>query len=224
MKYAAVIVGRKGSHRIPNKIYQEVGGEPLILRKVRQCREALLIDKVYVGTDADDLKEQIEALGGIFCRMPDEFCQGNDPSGMIKNVLGFVDADHIVWAHPTNPFLEGKDYDQLIIELESMRERGYKSLFTVTEMKGHFWHGNHSPINFPILEPRHTVAAQLRPVYAQDGAVFIRPHKDMLEDGLFVARPSFMRPIPELKGWDIDYPWELKAAQMFVNMKYEELI
>lgn len=213
-QYSAVIVGRTGSVRISSKIFQIINGEALILRKVRQCMESKYIDKVYVGTDAEELQEEVEKLGAVFCRMPDEYCQGRDSSGMIKNVLSFFESENVVWAHPTNPLVEAIHYDKAIEQYQDAQEKGYVGLFSVTENKGHFWHDHLSPINFGILNATHKVAAELPPVYEQNGAIFIRPHEAMKKDGLFIAGASVMHTMDVKVGWDIDEPWQLEVARM----------
>lgn len=216
MKKTAIIVGRKGSHRIPKKIYQLIDGESLLLRKVRQCMAAN-IDQVVVGVDDESLRNQVEGLGAKFCLMPDEFCQGNNPSGMIKNILSFFESDVVLWAHPTNPFITHNEYNDALETLESLHSSGYDSLFSVKKMNGHFWSQHPTPINFSPMATTHKLATQLPSLFAQDGGIFIRPYRDMARDGLFVSGKAHMYALDELVGWDIDYPWQLEFAQQWAT-------
>jgi len=224
-KIVMVVVARKGSSRIPNKMFQKIGTETLIMRKVRQCIEtAKIINvtakiEVVVGTDAESIKEDVEAAGAFFYRMPDQFCQGNDPNGMIRNALSFFKSDTVLWAHPTNPFIEACDYVKAIECLQNLRSYGYDSLFSVNKLTGHFWNQHPSPLNFSLMNPVHKIATQLPPIHAQNGGIFIRPYKAMAEDGLFISGKAHMFVMDELTGWDIDYPWQLQFAQFYHKNK-----
>lgn len=212
-KTTVIIPARKGSTRISNKNRQLINDESLLLRKVRQCLSIPDV-KVVVSTDDEEFKEPTETLGAVFYRQPDEFCIGNNPSGMIKDVLANIESTRqILWAHPTNPFIDTQCYMDALEVMVNKRKEGYDSLFSVKEMKGHFWNDLPSPINFGSYKPRHILANDLRPMFAQDGGIFIRPYEDMLEDGKFVGGNAVMHTLDELIGWDIDYPWQLEFAQ-----------
>jgi CMP-N-acetylneuraminic acid synthetase len=219
MKTTAVIAARKGSERIPSKMFQEINGESLIMRKIRQLRNVHGIQEIVVGTDADNIKQDIIDAGAIFARMPDEFCQGRNPNGMIKNALSFFDSDQVLWAHPTNPLIETKHYQEALDALQEVKCDGYDSLFSVNQLNGHFWNQQPSPINFSPTAPVHKIAAQLPPIYVQNGGIFIRPYKAMAEDGLFISGKAFMFPMCATVGWDVDLPWELEFARFLAKNK-----
>lgn len=225
-KTTAVIVARKGSIRVPNKMYQPIHGEKMILRKINQLKSVDSIDRIVVGTDADDLQDEIEAAGAIFCRTPDEYNQGmhNKVNAMVKNILSFFVSDQVLWAHCTNPFIESWHYQEALEVMEAIRPEGYDSLFSVNRMMGHFWSDKVSPINFGALDPVHKIANHLPPVYAQNGGIFIRPYEDMLKDGSLMAGKAHMFAMEQIIGWDIDYPWQLEFAQHYasiINQKHE---
>ncbi len=225
-KTTAVIVARKGSIRVPGKMYQMIDSEPLILRKIRQLKELESVEMIIVGTDADDFRGQIEDAGARFCRTPDEYNKGmhDKVNGMVRNILGFFKTEQVLWAHSTNPFIESWHYQEALEVLEAVRHEGYDSLFSVNRMMGHFWSDKMSPINFGALDPVHRIANHLPPVYAQNGGIFIRPYDDMLKDGSLIAGKAHMFPMDQLTGWDIDYPWQLEFAQHYasiINKKHE---
>lgn len=222
----AVIVARKGSIRVPAKMYQLVEGESLILRKIRQLKQIEGVDKIVVGTDADDLQDEIESAGATFCRTPDELNQGlhNKVNAMVKNILSFFKSKQVLWAHCTNPFIESWHYQEALEVLESRKDEGYDSLFSANRMQGHFWNDRISPINFAPLDPLHRIANHLPPIYMQNGGIFIRPYEDMAKDGSLMAGKAHMFAMDQLTGWDIDYPWQLEFAQHYagtINKKHD---
>ena len=58
-----------------------------------------------------------------------------------------------------------------------------------------------------------------KPIFSQNGGIFIRFKKDMLKDGRFVGKPT-MFTMNEIQGWDLDYPWQLDLARSLVKFKH----
>ena len=57
---------------------------------------------------------------------------------MIRNMLKYVDADVILWAHPTNPFINHEIYEKAISSFKKYSKK-FDSLFSATIIKNHFW-------------------------------------------------------------------------------------
>ena len=63
---------------------------------------------------------------------------------MIKNMVSFVDAEIILWAHSTNPFIDQNLYtDAINLFKKSLKK---DSLFH-NILKNHFWDQNKKPLN-----------------------------------------------------------------------------
>ena len=228
MKITAVIVARKGSRRIPNKMHQIIDGQSLIQRKVRQCLEVKSFDQVIVGSDDESIKEQVEDMGARFVRRPDRYCDEDavTPNLMVKNMLSYFKSDVVVWAHPTNPFIEAFHYESALSIykniIDTVGERDV-SVTNVAELRGHFYYEygsgiNHLP-NAHHIDVRnvHRTAAQLPAILKQTGGIFIRDYGRMAWDGYFLSSmPSFYI-TDEVTGWDIDEPWQLEAARDFLK-------
>lgn len=210
-----IIVARKGSKRIPCKMHSKIGNETLLTRKIRQC---LPLGRVIVGTNDDDIKDEVKGLGAYFIRRPDEFCdeQSRTPNEMIKNMLWYLpnlEQDLILWAHPTNPFIDTDVYRQALEFYKFSIESGHDSVFSVNKLVGHYWTDRQTPINYNPMSPIHAVAAALPPVYEQNGGIFIRRHEEMRKDGCFIGQKPAMFVMDKYTGWDIDYPRDLEIAQ-----------
>ena len=221
-KTTAVIIARKGSVRIPGKMHQPINGESMILRKLRQCLAIPGIYQVIVGSDDESIANQVRNMGAGFILRQPEYCdeKSRTVNEVIINMLqGIHDADRILWAHPTNPFIDSEHYADAIATLDEVEKDGYDSLISMNTMHGHFWHQNLSPINFGALEPRHKIASHLPPVYAQNGGIFIRPYADMLKDGALMGGRAFIYPMESIIGWDIDHPWQLEFAQWYAKQR-----
>ena len=57
-----IIQGRMNSSRLPGKILQDLGGQPMLVRVVERARRAQTIDQVVVATTTDPSDDPVEAL------------------------------------------------------------------------------------------------------------------------------------------------------------------
>ena len=75
-----------------------------------------------------------------FVKRENKYCDEKKTSAnqMVKNMLKFVDADVILWAHPTNPFIDHEIYEKAI-RLFKKSTKKFDSLFSATLIKNHFW-------------------------------------------------------------------------------------
>ena len=138
---------------------------------------------------------------------------------MVKNMLKFVDADIILWAHPTNPFINYEIYEKAI-RLFKKSSKKFDSLFSATVIKNHFWNHKKKPINHKPFSKKHVVASKLPAIFSQNGGIFIRFKKDMIKDGRFVGNKPYIFQMNEIEGWDLDHPWQLEVAKTLVKYKY----
>jgi CMP-N-acetylneuraminic acid synthetase len=103
----AVIPARGGSKGIPKKNLALVGGETLLARCIRTCRE---VCRVIVSTDCPDIATEAERCGAqVVCR-PDRLATDTATSqDVIRHVLSHEFADEVVFAQCTSPFLHADD-------------------------------------------------------------------------------------------------------------------
>ena len=94
--------------------------------------------------------------------------------------------------------------------------KNYDSLFSASKVLNYFWGLDKKPINNNPQEKIHSILStgKIKPLYADNGSVFIRNHKDMKRDGRFWGKKPFMYIMSEKDGWDINSPWDLEAAQL----------
>lgn len=216
-RLTAVVVARKGSRRVPGKMYRLIGGVPMIVRKVLQLCAVTRVDEVLVGTDDDEMGARLEAIGDPLVRhyrRPDRFCDEKSatPNDMVRDMVAQVDGGVVLWAHPTNPLCGQPEYDQALDMYLDLLP-AHDSIFGATELRSHFWYLGR-PLNHSPTAPVHVVAAQLAPVYSQNGAIFIRPAAGFAADGRFVGDKPAMFAMDGIQGWDIDEEWQLDVARL----------
>lgn len=221
MNISAVIVSRKSSKRILRKSKKKIDRLNLIERKIIQLKKVKNLNKIYLGTNDISLRKIAKKHNINFIRREEKFCDETKTNAidMVKNMLGYVDEDIILWAHATNPFIDHKLYTEAIKLFKKVKKKN-DSLFSTTLLKNHFWDQHKNPINHNPFAKKHIVASKLKPIFSQNGGIFIRYKKDMIEDGRFIGKKPIMFTMNEIEGWDLDYPWQLEVAKSLVKHKY----
>lgn len=217
----AVVVVRKGSKRIPDKGKQLINGETLVERKLKQLLKVKTIDKVVLGSDDVYWDGICDKLGVEFKLRDEVYCDevSSTPNDMVRDMLSKImhHSEYVLWAHPTNPFIDESQYSHAINQFHNAQEVGYDSLFSASRMFGHFWTEQTIPINYNPMSPVHVVAKDLPPVFSQNGGIFIRDIRSMHTDGAFIGHRPYMMQMQRITGWDIDEPWELEFAQAYAS-------
>ena len=117
-KITAVVIARKGSKRLPGKMYRKFNGKSLIQLKIEQLLKSN-VDEIAVGSDDKKLEKICNNFNSKkikFYLRKKKFCDeiSTTPNEMIKNMLSFFKSDIILWAHPTNPFTNHNHYNDSI--------------------------------------------------------------------------------------------------------------
>ena len=216
-KITAVVIARKGSKRLPRKMYQYFNGKQLIKLKIEQLMKSN-VDEIAVGSDDEKLdkicKSYKDSRVNFYLREK-KYCDevSASPNDMVKNMLSFFDSDVILWAHPTNPLTNEKHYNNA---LKIYKKKKLKNLYGVSKLNDYFWDHKKKPINHNPLEKVHTLLKlhKVKYIYVDNGAIYIRKHKDMKKDGKFWGPNGYMYVMEEVDGWDINTRWDLEACKL----------
>lgn len=218
MKISAVIIARKNSTRIKKKLYQKIYGKTLIENKITQLLKAN-VNEVIVGSDDEKLFEVCKKYGKkvIFFKRENRFCdeKSTTVNEMVSNMLGFFKTDFVLWAHPTNPFINKNHYNEALRIFQKKYPK-IDSLFSVTEINDYFWGSDKKPLNHNPQEKTHTLLStkKIKPIFVDNGGIFIREHKKMIKDGRFWGKKGEMFVMNSRDGWDINTQWDLEACQL----------
>jgi len=219
-KVAAVVIARKGSKRLPGKMYRKFNGIPLIKLKINHLLKTN-VDEIAVGSDDLKLKKICENYKDKrvkFYLREKRFCDeiSETPNAMVKNMSKFLDADIILWAHPTNPLTNHLHYNDALKKFRFYEKKGKDSLYAVSQLNDYFWDHKKKPINHNPQEKVHTLLKkhQIKYIYIDNGAIYIRRKNDWIKDGRFWGKKGFMYVMNEVDGWDINTLWDLEACKL----------
>ncbi len=170
MKIVGVIPARYQSTRFPGKPLADICGRPMIWWVYRQMAKAKGIEKVYVATDSDVIREQCEKLG-IDAVMTSENCATH-----LERLYEFsakIDADFYINVNGDEPLIESSCIEDLIPRgvdpSESYAANGMmilrdpidaidtSKIKIAVDMQGYGMYMARTPIPFPKANSRFTL-------------------------------------------------------------------
>ena len=214
---------RAGSKRIPRKNILILDGETILARKIRQVSP---LGSVVVGSDDDEMLAEAKRHGAVTVRRK---CtdEGKDTANdMIAEfmvlisqfLMGCENRTTIIWSHATNPLVSTMTYHSALVEYERALRAGYDSLVSVHEIRGHYWTQDGQPLyDVDRCRVHHQCAGELPPILEQDGACFIQPYRQMLENGYFFGQNPYLFKIPEREFLDINEQKDYLLAKSIIE-------
>ncbi|MFJ6296443.1 cytidylyltransferase domain-containing protein [Streptomyces griseoviridis] len=220
----AVIPARGGSKGVPAKNLAPVGGVPLVVRAVRECRSARLVTDVVVSTDDQAIAAAARAAGAEVVLRPAAIA--GDTATSEAAVLHALDSHEALHGAPvdvvllvqcTSPFLVGEDVDAVA---GAVAVQGADTAVAVAPFHGFVWrhadaedaaaeggHGvNHDKSFRPRRQDRPQDFLETGAAYAMDATGF-RAHRHR-----FFGRTELVRTDPA-RVLEIDDPHELARAR-----------
>jgi CMP-N-acetylneuraminic acid synthetase len=224
----AIIPAKGTSERLPGKNLRPFPGDgldgrpgtSLLTHKIAQLLSCERIDAVVVGSDDPKTLREARLAGALTRERDPRFCDElNTPlRERWRDLVSKVQTDLIVWAHVTNPLCPPQAYDLAVDRYLAASGGGvYDSLASVTRIRRHAWVDG-APFGFNPWEGDHTFARDLTPIDFQDGAIFIQPRQQMLDNGYFYGERPLLFELPQPYGWDVDTEYDLYCARCFYAM------
>jgi CMP-N,N'-diacetyllegionaminic acid synthase len=218
-KVTAVIVARGGSKRVLRKNVLMVAGKTLVAHKIGQLQQCPAITNIIVGSDDDQILAEASKHGAEAVKRPEFYCDEERASAndMIGNMCSLIRTDIVVWAHCTNPLVSGKTYGAAIDAYFRESAKGHDSLISVAELREHLWGKDGKPLNYNPYAKRHVIAAELEPIYKQDGAIFIQPYEQMAANHYYFGQKPYLYVMPDNEVLDINTMHDFALAKAFLE-------
>ena len=228
MNILAVIPARGGSKGIPGKNIKLLAGKPLIAYSIEAASKSRLINRIFVSTDDDKIKQISKKYGAEIIKRPKEMAKDDSPTmDSIIHVLnnlekkGFV-TDIVVLLQPTSPLRTHEDVDNAINLFIKNKDK-CDSLVSVCEY-------DHSPywslkVDGDFLKPNFGEEyfkmrrQELPKIYMPNGSIFISNKKSLLKSKSFYKGniiPYFMKSGESI---DIDTLIDFKLAEITLGDK-----
>ncbi|MEV6809548.1 N-acylneuraminate cytidylyltransferase [Streptomyces sp. NPDC017082] len=217
----AVIPARGGSKGVPAKNLAPVGGVPLVVRAVRECRATRLVTDVVVSTDDQAIAAAAREAGAEVVLRPAAIA--GDTATSEAAVLHAMDTHEALHGAPvdvvllvqcTSPFLVREDIDGVAA---AVAENGADTAVTVAPFHGFVWREpdtgdgggagvNHDKSYRPRRQDRPQDFLETGAAYAMDAAGF-REHRHR-----FFGHTELVRTDPA-RVLEIDDPHDLARAR-----------
>lgn len=140
------------SKRLVGKNLLPLGGEPLLLRKIRQLKKVKELDEIVVSSDSEAMLAVAQAEGvKVVSRPKDLADETREFSDFVAYVCGLVKTRHLLWACCTSPFMTENSYRNALEHYLAALSDGYDSLITTITFQ-HFLLDSDGPLNFSRAE------------------------------------------------------------------------
>ena len=225
----AFIPVRGGSKSIPLKNIKPINGKPLVYWTIKAACGCNYIDKVYVATDSDKIKEVVEKMknsceSDLFAKaevIGRSAESASDTASTESAMLEFANNysfDNIVLVQATSPLLTYKDLDNGFV---AFSEKGTDSVLSVVKQKRFHWANNNkgfaSPTNYDVFKrPRRQ---EFDGYLVENGAFYITSKEDLLRTNNRVSGNIKAVEMNEDSFFEIDEPsdWVIIEALMKKN-------
>ncbi len=111
MKIIAMIPARYGATRFPGKLMADLAGKPVIVRTYEAAMDTQLFEEVYVVTDSEIIKNEIEKYGGKSLLSQKKHECGSD---RIAEAVENMPVDIIVNIQGDEPFVKRESLEKLL--------------------------------------------------------------------------------------------------------------
>ena len=225
----AFIPVRGGSKSIPLKNIKPICGRPLVYWTVKAACGCKYIDKVYVATDSDKIRETVESFKAgtevsLFskCKVIGRSAESaSDTASTEFAMLEFAENyefDNIVLIQATSPLLQASDLDK---GFEAFIEEGVDSVLSVVPQKRFHWGSDEKgyvhPTNYDVFHrPRRQ---EFDGYLVENGAFYISSKTDLIKSQNRVSGNIKAVEMNEDTFFEIDEPsdWVIIEALMKKN-------
>lgn len=180
----AFIPVRCGSKSIPFKNIKEFCGKPLVYWNIEALEKSNNIDKIFVATDCEEIKNVVNSFGFSKVRVYDRDEENASDTATTESVMlefinkqNFKDSDLFFLVQATSPLTQTKDFDKA---LETLKNENADSLLTCIKTKRFFWDKNANPINYDFTNrPRRQ---DFDGLFMENGAFYINSIENIKKD------------------------------------------
>lgn len=218
-----IIPARGGSVRLPNKNILKIQGRSLIQIAIEAAAPVLGLENIFVSTDSEDIKAETRRHGAKIIDRPAELSTSTASAKSVAvhalETLG-EDYEAFVYLQPTSPLRQTGDIRSC---LDLYCQHSCHTVVSVTESEvtpGRFWikeKGNMRPY-FAEADPFRRRQDQ-DTAYRPNGAVYVCTRDLFLnsEGNSFLLPPTFSYEMPHQRSIDIDTPFDLMLAKVWME-------
>ena len=224
-KTVAFIPVRGGSKSIPLKNIKEIAGKPLVYWTAAAACGCRYIDKVYIATDSEDIREVVEGFGleklTVIGRSPETASDQASTESALLEFAGQYDFEHVVLIQATSPLLTCKDLDGAFLLYFS---EDTDSVLSVVRQKRFNWapeaDGTVRPSNYDVFHrPRRQ---EFDGYLVENGAFYITSREKLLTSENRLSGKIRAYEMPEETYFEIDEPSDWLITELLLKRRLAE--
>ena len=224
MKFVAFIPARGGSKSIPLKNIKPIAGKPLIHWTIEAALGCSRIDKVYLSTDSNEIREVAEQIKDerleVIDRDPSTATDTATTESAMFDFAKDHDFDNIILIQATSPLLTSK---QLSEAIEKYEKSGAESLLSVVRQKRFIWKQhlpeNVHPTNYNVLHrPRRQ---DFEGFLVENGAFYITNRFSLEQTECRISSDINFYEMPESTYFEIDEPTDWIIVEQLLIFQEE---
>lgn len=218
MMVTAFLPCRKGSQRIPDKNIRDFAGVKggLLKIKLDQLTKCSSIDAIVISSNDDRVLELAKKHTDsriLLNERPDYLGSSSTTTDeLIKYVPSIINEGHVLWTHVTSPFIDHKDYTNIIEEYLKNLHLGFDSLMTALKLQGFIW-DKLGPISYDRLNLNWPMTQNIKPLYEIDSGVFLSCIDNYKKHHDRIGIKPYIYIQERAKSIDIDWPDDFNFAE-----------
>jgi len=209
LKIVALVPLRGGSKSIPYKNIKCIAEKPLCAWVLEAANNSKLIDKIYISTDSDKVRDIVSKLllpVEILERDPSLATDTASTESVMLDFMNKVSFDILVTIQATSPLTRTEDFDSAI---KYFLNNNFDSLLTGVRVRRFFWSNDNKPINYdPLNRPRRQ---EFNGYIMENGAFYIIKRPILEKEkcrlggkiGIYEMLPETSFEIDEPMDWEI---------------------
>lgn len=216
MKTVAFIPARGGSKSIKDKNIMPIGGKPLIYWTISACVNSKNIEKIFVSTDNDKIKQTVEGFGfknvEVISRTPETASDTATSESALIEFCQNYEFKKVVFLQATSPLTKAEDIDGA---LEKLKNENADSLVSVVHNYQFLWGVNGKPLNYdPQKRPRRQ---DWDGYYIENGAFYISSRDAVLKSNCRISGKTTFWEMSPKTIYEIDEPSDWKIIEKFLG-------
>lgn len=209
---------RKGSERVKRKNIKPFAGIEygLIQIKLDQLLSVDSIDEIILSTNDDEILSYAKGLNEsriiLHQRIEDLSSSATSTDSLVAHALELITEGDILWTHVTSPFINTKQYEEIIKSYYQSLLEGYDSLMTTTELYSFLWQ-NEKPLNYDRNIEKWPRTQTLKPIHEINSGAFIASTNIYRQCCDRIGKKPLLYPLDKLVSHDIDWPEDFIIAE-----------
>lgn len=214
MKTVAYIPIKLNNERAPGKNTMPFDdGTPLCQFMFNAISTVKEIDKVYCFCSDERIVPFLSGRVEFLKRDPHLDTSEALFQDIVESFMSKIEADIIVLAHVTSPFLSAESIRKCVSAVQS---GGYDSAFTAVRVQDFLWKDG-VPLNFDATSVVRT--QDLPIIYKESVGCYVFTKESYLNTHRRIGLKPYVCEVTKLEEIDIDYPEDFKMANaLFMNM------